>query len=73
MTRCAQLALLALATAEDCKMMQTPDQVGAYPIHALLVANTPRSVELCTSIFYANPQLLLLQHAESGPFIGEVW
>jgi len=51
-------------------VMTTPDSVGAFPIHALLVANTPESIELTAMLFKANPRLMLQTHAP-GPFVGE--
>ena len=63
--------LLALATdPSTADMMLTPDAVGAYPIHALLVANTEQSCKLSMRLFHAEPGLMIQPHA-TGPFIGE--
>ena len=62
--------LVALATDSTNDMMLTPDVVGAYPIHALLVANTEQSLLLAMRLFKAEPGLMLQTHAP-GPFYGE--
>ena len=51
--------ILAAATDEACTIMRTPDSVGAYPIHGLLVGNTDESLKLCVELFRAAPKLLL--------------
>eukprot|EP00966_Prymnesium_polylepis_P331997 7387536-Prymnesium_polylepis.1 len=57
----------------DCrlpgKLMRT-DSSGAYPVHGLLVANTPMSLQLVMRIYGEHPKLLLQQHQE-GPFLGD--
>ena len=64
--------ILALATDPGtAEMMLTPDCVGAYPIHALLVANTEASLGLAMRLFRSEPALMLKQHAQGGPFVGE--
>lgn len=62
--------LVALATDSTNDMMLTPDVVGAYPIHALLVANTEQSILLAMRLFKAEPGLMLQTHGP-GPFYGE--
>lgn len=64
--------ILALATdPATAEMMLTPDCVGAYPIHALLVANTEASLGLAMRLFRAEPSLMLQRHTQGGPFVGE--
>ena len=41
------------------------DEVGAFPIHALVVGNTPEALELATEIFEAKPSLLKILHTTS--------
>ena len=64
--------ILALATdPATADLMLTPDCVGAYPIHALLVANTEASLGLAMRLFRSEPGLMLQPHAQRGPFVGE--
>ena len=57
--------------AEETNAFSCCDGVGAFPIHALVVCNTPASLELSMDIYREYPQLLLQTHAPSGPFSGE--
>ena len=58
--------ILALATdPATAEMMLTPDCVGAYPIHALLVANTEASLGLAMRLFRAEPSLMLQRHTQA--------
>ena len=58
--------ILALATDPGtAEMMLTPDCVGAYPIHALLVANTEASLGLAMRLFRSEPGLMLQPHAQA--------
>ena len=58
--------ILALATdPATAEMMLTPDCVGAYPIHALLVANTEASLGLAMRLFRAEPSLMLQPHTQA--------
>ena len=58
--------ILALATdPATAEMMLTPDCVGAYPIHALLVANTEASLALAMRLFRAEPSLMLQPHTQA--------
>ena len=66
-----QLLLLLLADGEASALFQRSDAVGAAPLHALLVANTPQALELSMSLIWAQPTLLLQVHAQWGPFDGE--
>ena len=47
-----------------------PDASGAYPLHALLVANTKASIELALRIMELRPDLITQAHGP-GRFIGE--
>jgi len=47
------------------------DGVGANPIHALLVCNTPESLALSMELYRLCPRLLTQLHAPTGPFSGE--
>lgn len=68
--RSAQLLLshilLWLASAEGCSAFDLPDLVGAYPIHALTVCNTPAAITLTMQILHARPALLKQVHAHHG-------
>ena len=52
-------------------LFERPDAVGAFPIHAILVCNTPESLRASFACLEANPRLLLQVHEYSGPFAGE--
>ena len=65
------LLLLLLGDGEACALFQRCDAVGAAPLHALLVANTPPALELAMRLIWAQPTLLLQVHAAWGPFDGE--
>ena len=43
-------------------MFSLPDLVGAFPIHALLVCNSPESLSLALSLMQARPALLEQTH-----------
>lgn len=58
--------LMYLATNEGCRAFDLPDVVGAYPIHALTVCNTPQSIELTMKILNARPALLKQYHEHVG-------
>ena len=45
-------------------LWQVPDVVGAYPIHAVVVANTLEALALSEAMFEANPRLLTQVHAK---------
>mmetsp|Transcript_379 Transcript_379/g.683 ORF Transcript_379/g.683 Transcript_379/m.683 type:complete len:945 (+) Transcript_379:16-2850(+) len=62
--------LVSLGTDPGCEMFNTPDAVGALPIHALLVSNSPEAVALSMEIFRGLPSMLSRAHCE-GPFVGE--
>lgn len=62
----AQLAALkalvvGMTTDPSCNFAKTPDEVGAFPIHAVTVANTEEAINLSEMMFVANPKLLLPQ------------
>ena len=46
-------------------LSRSSDEVGAFPIHALVVGNTPEALELATEIFEAKPSLLTILHTTS--------
>ena len=51
-------------------VFEAPDPVGAYIIHALVVCNTPPSLELAFDVLKIAPHLLLQTHF-GQPFSGE--
>ena len=51
-----------MATDPTCKLMAVPDLVGAFPLHAIIVANTSESTVLAADIYRANPRLLMQVH-----------
>jgi len=56
--------LVALAIdPSTADMMLTPDAVGAYPIHALLVANTEQSLKLAMRLFQSEPGAFSFFHS----------
>jgi hypothetical protein len=57
--------------AAHTSMLEQPDSVGAYPIHALLLADTPEAHALVLAVLELNPALMLQLHDPSGPFRGE--
>ena len=54
--------IIGLATDPGCKLLEIPDFVGAFPPHAIAVANTRESTALASALYAANPQLLRLVH-----------
>ena len=67
---CAMLLQLLEDSDESC-CFDITDQVGAFPIHALMVCNTDASLALCSRLYAARPRLLTQVHALSGPYHGE--
>ena len=61
--------VVSLATDAGNDLMLTPDAVGAYPIHALLVANSQESIALAMKLFKAEPGLMLPTFAVVGVFV----
>ena len=61
-----QLLLLLATTIDDGKMFETPDFVGAFPIHALLVCNSPESLAVSMVVLQAKPTLLTQLHVSGG-------
>ena len=55
---------VSMATDPQCDFFQTPDVVGAYPMHAILVANTDPALEAIEAIFKAAPKLLSQVHTD---------
>jgi len=51
--------------------LEIPDEVGAYPIHALMVANTRGSLRVAQALYDILPSMLTWAHADSGPYAGE--
>ena len=68
-----QLALLDLVVVHlgTTPLFEKPDAVGAYPIHATLVCNTPAGLNVSFAALQKNPRLLLQVHGYDGPFAGE--
>jgi len=62
-------AILDLARTR-IDMFEVPDPVGAQVIHALVVCNSPASLELAFDVIAIAPQLLLQTHV-GQPFSGE--
>ena len=62
---------LIVQISKDTDAFDAADPVGAYPIHALLVCNTPASLEVSMEIFQTRPMLLTQVHTPDGPFRGE--
>ena len=56
--------LLAIATDESCNFFDLPDAVGAFPIHAVTVANTDQAVIMSQELVSARPNLLTQVHAK---------
>lgn len=72
--RGAQLELLKgilVHLAAHTNLLEQPDSVGAYPIHALLLADTPEAHDLVLAVLELNPALMLQLHEPTGPFRGE--
>ena len=71
------LAKLVVALGSATDALLTPDGVGAYAVHALMVCNTEESLALALELFEAYPPLLTQLHvrpsAPSAPisFVGE--
>ena len=61
-----QLLLLLATAVEGGKMFDTPDFVGAFPIHALLVCNTTESLAVGMAVLRAKPTLLTQLHVAGG-------
>ena len=58
-----QRLIVAICTDSKCKaLVEWGDIVGAMPVHALMVANTPAAIAACKAVYRANPAL-----------IGQVW
>lgn len=53
---------VGLAADPSCDLCSQPDSVGAFPIHAITVANTDDSVSLAEAMIDARPRLLLQGH-----------
>ena len=53
--------LVCIATDPSCDFVETPDVVGAFPIHALLVANTDASIALVELMIRIAPTRLITQ------------
>jgi len=59
--------------AKHSSVMEMTDGVGAYPVHALMVANTEASLSAAFAIFEAVPALLKLTHALSSTSASHVF
>ena len=56
--------IVALAADKDCPFFREPDEVGAMPVHAIAVANTPQAIELTERVVFACPSLLTQVHTK---------
>ena len=56
--------IVALAADKDCPFFREPDEVGAMPVHAIAVANTPQAIELTERVVFACPFLLTQVHTK---------
>ena len=56
--RMAGSRLLHVATRVPTYPIRRPSQVGAFPIHAIGVANTPQALSLSERLFFSKPKLL---------------
>ena len=65
------LRQMLLALAAGTGAFEVADPVGAYPLHALVVCNTPESLDLSLEVYRRHPHWLAQVHAPSGPFYGE--
>ena len=65
--------MIALYMQSGC--LDRPDEVGAYPVHALAVSNVPESIALVVELHRQRPDLMTLMHVghRSGVpvFVGE--
>ena len=66
---------IVMKIALDESAFAHPDEVGAYPIHALIVCNSPESLVLGMEIYHKVPAMLPLLHVNSRAgvpiFVGE--
>ena len=69
----ADLALLrsVMLHLAERRLLDRFDQAGAFPIHALLLANSPEALALVVGVAGVDPSLLTQTHSSSGPFDGE--
>lgn len=58
------LKRILIFLAENTECFEEPDEVGAFPIHALVVCNTPESLELSMELFARVPALLKQVHVK---------
>jgi hypothetical protein len=65
------LRQMLLAIAAGTSAFTVPDPVGAYPLHALVVCNSPESLDHSIELYRRHPKWLKQVHAPSGPFFGE--
>lgn len=56
--------VLASLADPQCSYFEVADEVGAYFIHCLLVANTPEALELAWELLKAKPSLLCVVHTD---------
>ena len=61
-SRRAEEVVLAAATDKSSKLFDEPDAVGAYPIHAVTVANTDDAIVMSGMLLDAKPELLTQVH-----------
>jgi len=67
--------LFAALDDPSCGYFEMPDEVGAFFIHALLIANNVEALDLAWQLIQARPSLLCMQHVDrrdgQGVFSGE--
>ena len=55
-----QRLIVAICTDSKCRtLVEWGDVVGAMPVHALMVANTPAAITACRAVYRVNPALIL--------------
>ena len=55
-----QRLIVAICTDSECRtLVEWGDVVGAMPVHALMVANTPAAITACRAVYRVNPALIL--------------
>ena len=63
--------LLTYLASNTNVLVDVPDAVGAFPVHALMVRNTSESLQCAFDILESAPAMLKLRHATGKPYAGE--
>ena len=58
------LLVAVFGTDAACEFAKQPDAVGAFPIHAVTVANTEEAIKMAELLFMSNPDLLKQVHTK---------